>query len=115
MSRWSAFWSRTSSRRATPAESHAAGPITADDVAGVRFSKPPLGQRGYSEEEVDDFLDLVAAGLRGDPRAAGLTPSDIHNVAFPKPPIGMRGYDEDEVDAFLDACEAELGRRRRPQ
>jgi DivIVA domain-containing protein len=33
------------------------------DVHSVAFSKPPLGKRGYHEDEVDAFLDLVEAEL----------------------------------------------------
>src|SRR3982074_2185765 len=29
------------------------------DVHNVAFSKPPIGKRGYNEDEVDAFLDLV--------------------------------------------------------
>lgn len=38
-------------------------PLTPPDVAQVVFSKPPLGKRGYHEEEVDAFLDIVQAEL----------------------------------------------------
>ena len=38
-------------------------PLTPADVANVAFSKPPLGKRGYDEDEVDAFLDLVEAEL----------------------------------------------------
>jgi DivIVA domain-containing protein len=38
-------------------------PVTAADVRNVVFSKPPLGKRGYHEDEVDAFLDLVGAEL----------------------------------------------------
>jgi DivIVA domain-containing protein len=38
-------------------------PLTPADVANVAFSKPPLGKRGYDENEVDAFLDLVEAEL----------------------------------------------------
>jgi DivIVA domain-containing protein len=38
-------------------------PWTPADVANVAFSKPPPGKRGYNEDEVDAFLDLVEAGL----------------------------------------------------
>jgi DivIVA domain-containing protein len=38
-------------------------PLTPADVANVAFSKPPLGKRGYHEDEVDAFLDLVGAEL----------------------------------------------------
>jgi DivIVA domain-containing protein len=32
-------------------------------VHNVAFSKPPIGKRGYNEDEVDAFLDLVEAEL----------------------------------------------------
>lgn len=37
--------------------------VSARDVESVRFSKPPIGKRGYNEDEVDAFLDLVAPTL----------------------------------------------------
>ena len=33
--------------------------LTPADVHNVAFSKPPIGKRGYNEDEVDQFLDLV--------------------------------------------------------
>jgi DivIVA domain-containing protein len=38
-------------------------PVTAADVRNVTFSKPPIGKRGYHEDEVDAFLDVVGAEL----------------------------------------------------
>ncbi|MGH3776301.1 MAG: DivIVA-like cell division protein Wag31 [Pseudonocardiaceae bacterium] len=38
-------------------------PLTPADVHNVAFSKPPIGKRGYNEDEVDAFLDLVTAEL----------------------------------------------------
>ncbi|MDF0528467.1 DivIVA domain-containing protein [Tsukamurella sp. 8F] len=38
--------------------------LTPDDVRAVRFSKPPIGKRGYNETEVDAFLELVEATMR---------------------------------------------------
>jgi DivIVA domain-containing protein len=38
-------------------------PLMPADVANVVFSKPPMGKRGYCEDEVDAFLDLVEAEL----------------------------------------------------
>jgi len=73
----------------------------------VVFSKPPMGTRGYNEDEVDDFLDRVEAALQ-DPTRRTLTLEQVRTVAFSKPPIGKRGYNEDEVDAFLDRVEATL-------
>src|SRR6202008_763314 len=38
-------------------------PLTPADVHNVAFSKPPIGRRGYNEDEVDAFLDLVEGEL----------------------------------------------------
>ena len=38
-------------------------PLTPADVHNVAFSKPPIGKRGYNEDEVDAFLDPVEAEL----------------------------------------------------
>ena len=38
-------------------------PLTPADVHNVAFSKPPIGKRGYNEDEVDQFLDLVEDAL----------------------------------------------------
>src|SRR5947199_8621429 len=38
-------------------------PLTPADVHNVAFSKPPIGKRGYNEDEVDAFLDLLEAEL----------------------------------------------------
>ena len=37
--------------------------LTPADVHNVAFSKPPIGKRGYNEDEVDAFLDLIEAEL----------------------------------------------------
>ena len=37
--------------------------LTPADVHNVAFSKPPIGKRGYNEDEVDAFLDLVEQAL----------------------------------------------------
>jgi DivIVA domain-containing protein len=37
--------------------------LTPDDVRNVAFNKPPIGRRGYDEEEVDLFLDEVERTL----------------------------------------------------
>jgi DivIVA domain-containing protein len=39
-------------------------PLTPADVHNVAFSKPPISKRGYNEDEVDAFLDIVEAELR---------------------------------------------------
>ena len=38
-------------------------PLTPADIHNVAFKKPPLGKRGYDEEEVDAFLDEVEQQL----------------------------------------------------
>src|SRR5271155_1304997 len=86
------------------AEARAARWLTAEQVHDMKFAKPPFGQRGYNENEVDAFLDLVEAALR-NPTQRTLSPEQVRNIAFAKPPIGKRGYNEDEVDRFLDLIE----------
>lgn len=38
--------------------------LTPQDIHHVAFSKPPMGKRGYNEDEVDQFLDDVEATVR---------------------------------------------------
>jgi DivIVA domain-containing protein len=38
-------------------------PLTPADVHNVAFKKPPIGKRGYDEDEVDAFLDDVEREL----------------------------------------------------
>ncbi|HWS37465.1 MAG TPA: DivIVA domain-containing protein [Actinoplanes sp.] len=38
-------------------------PLTPADIHNVAFKKPPIGKRGYDEEEVDAFLDEVESEL----------------------------------------------------
>ncbi|NEW37230.1 DivIVA domain-containing protein, partial [Nocardia cyriacigeorgica] len=63
--------------------------LSADDVRGIAFSRPPFGARGYREDEVDAFLDRVEATLRGADR---LTASEVRDIAFRRPRFGQRGY-----------------------
>ena len=80
--------------------------LTPDGVRDAMFGKPPIGKRGYNEDEVDEFLDLLESTLRGT--GAHVTGAQVRAVAFGRPPIGKRGYDMDEVDAFLDLAAAQL-------
>ena len=86
--------------------------LTPDDVHDVVFGKPPIGKRGYSEDEVDAFLDLLEATLRGK---AQLTGAQVRAVVFSTPPIGKRGYNMDEVDYFLDVAAAHLDGKPAPR
>lgn len=99
-----------------PAEVPGAFPpvrLTAEQVHDVAFSKPPLFKRGYSEAEVDAFLEAVEATLRDPTAARALSSADVHGVVFSKPPIGHRGYNEDEVNGFVELVKIEFARRGR--
>lgn len=90
--------------RPTPAGGDGSAPaalLTPDDVRETRFSLAPIGRRGYTEEEVDAFLDLVTATLAHD-GPGSLTVADVRTVQFTEARVGTRGYQRDEVDAFLD-------------
>jgi DivIVA domain-containing protein len=62
-------------------------PLTPADVHNVAFKKPPIGKRGYDEDEVDAFLDEVERELarliedNNELRAAG-------GGARPAAPVG---------------------------
>ncbi len=60
------------------------GRLTPEQVRNVAFSKPPVGKRGYHEDEVDAFLDLVEQQLRSQRGADPPSPQ----AAFPPPSIG---------------------------
>ncbi|WP_054814048.1 DivIVA domain-containing protein [Nocardia arizonensis] len=76
-------------------------PLTPEDVRRVRFSVAPTGRRGYDVDEVDAFLDLVAATLAHDGPGT-LTVTDVRSVRFTEARLSRRGYQTDEVEAFLD-------------
>lgn len=90
--------------RPVPAGGNGSGPATLlspDDVHRMQFTQAAVGRRGYDIEEVDAFLDLVAATLaHGAP--GSLTVTDVRAVRFTEARLGTRGYTRDEVDAFLD-------------
>ena len=85
--------------------------LTSKDVDEQKF---PRGLRGYAMDEVDDFLDLIAAELDRLDRA----PDDPGRVAQPlvsasdvldKEFTGaVRGYAMGQVDDFLDRAAATL-------
>jgi DivIVA domain-containing protein len=79
--------------------------LTPEDVRNVLFDKAPLGQRGYDEDEVDTFLDLVEQALAG---ARTMTPDEVAAARFGKGRFTRRGYDQPQVDAFLDRVRAAL-------
>src|SRR3954462_3369890 len=80
-------------------------PLTPADVHNVVFKKPPIGKRGYDEDEVDAFLDVVEAELArlieedNELRAASgrngaraeETPAPVPGPPPPAAPSGARG------------------------
>ena len=51
------------------------GCLTPEQVRNIAFSKPPIGKRGYNEDEVDAFLDRVEEQMNS------------RQGAFPPPPV----------------------------
>lgn len=51
----------TRTRRRPTETGHLVSPA---QIRNVAFGKPQRGTRGYSEDEVDDFLDKVEATIR---------------------------------------------------
>ncbi len=90
--------------RAVPAGVDVCGPaalLTPDDVHRMQFTQAVVDRRGYDIEEVDAFLDLVAATLAHS-GPGNLTITDVRAVRFTESRLGACGYARDEVDAFLD-------------
>jgi DivIVA domain-containing protein len=75
------------------------GRITADEVRVIRFSRPPVGKRGYREGDVDALVQRILDRLDG---TGTLTAQQVREARFNKPDLFKRGYAEDEVDEFLD-------------
>src|SRR3954447_12319369 len=93
-------------------------PLTPADVHNVVFKKPPIGKRGYDEDEVDAFLDVVeaelarlieenselraAAGGRGGPvpeRVEAPAPAPAPVVAAAPPPPVAQPREDDSARA----------------
>ncbi|MEU4448476.1 DivIVA domain-containing protein [Actinosynnema sp. NPDC050801] len=88
-------------RRHMPA--HPAPLLGAQDLRQVAFHRPPPGQPGYDENQVDTFLDRIEATLLG---RDDVTEQDVRRVRFrPARP----GYYAAEVDAFMDLVAETLG------
>ncbi|MGP4020857.1 DivIVA domain-containing protein [Saccharopolyspora sp. 5N708] len=84
--------------------------LTPEVIGNLVLSSSTPGESGYDEDEVDDFLDRVAATLRGDDT---LTSQDVQTVAFRELPESDGGYDQDEVDSLLDLIEEHLAANTR--
>ncbi len=86
-----------------------AAAMNSEDIYRVEFSKPRAGRRGYQADEVDEFLDVIAARLK---LRNHLTAREVHTIAFRRAPVD-HGYDTEEVDHFLNRVEALLGGNHR--
>ncbi|GAA3459849.1 DivIVA domain-containing protein [Saccharothrix longispora] len=88
-------------RQHTPA--HPAPLLGAQDLRQVAFHRPPPGQPGYDEAQVDAFLDRIEDTLLG---RDDVTEDDVRRARFrPARP----GYHAAEVDAFMDLVADTLG------
>ncbi len=88
-------------------------PVTADEVLTVQFTHIRKG--GYDTQEVDAFLDRVAATMESEEPLlpdGSMTADDVRNVEFSHMKRG--GYDTREVDTFLDRVVAVLGSSHPP-
>ena len=97
-------------------------PLTSDDVLNVKFQVSSF-KEGYTQAEVDEFLDEVTTTMRGLEERLGtgpgtttgshqrteilLTSQDVRNIRF-KTSKFREGYEQPAVDAFLDAVVATL-------
>ena len=87
--------------------------LTNHDVDNVKFTATQF-REGYSQSEVDSFLEKIAITLkvlqeRADSSGYApdsthvqvLTVDDVQNVRFAATRL-REGYEQDEVDSFLD-------------
>lgn len=85
--------------------------LTPEQVHNVAFSKPPPGKRGYNEDEVDAFLDLLCEQMKfqqgafSAPPQAWAPPSPIGPV-----PAKYAAGSQSRIRRILDAV-AILGRK----
>jgi DivIVA domain-containing protein len=89
--------------------------LTPADVHNVSFKKPNIGKRGYDEDEVDAFLDIVEVELtrlieennelsqRLAAYAAGGAPANGYQ-AYAEPPAQGVPDNTAEIQAYVDAA-----------
>jgi DivIVA domain-containing protein len=84
-------------------------PLTPAEVHNVAFKKPPIGKRGYDEEEVDAFLDIVEVELARLMEENNDLRARIGSGAGPAP-AGAGSSANGADPAELDAAREENGR-----
>src|SRR5213079_2518865 len=103
-------------------------PLTPAEVHNVAFKKPPIGKRGYDEEEVDAFLDEVereiarlieennelraAAERGGRPVSTGGDPRLAQENAELKAQLDRLNRDKSAAEQAARAMQAELEQAR---
>jgi DivIVA domain-containing protein len=89
--------------------------LTPADVHNVAFKKPPIGKRGYDEDEVDEFLDLVEtelARLIEENNDLKTQVDEMQRRPQAAGPVGQGGPDGRQADA---EAERRSGRRSAPE
>jgi len=82
--------------------------LTPQDIRSVQFPASRFGTRGYREEQVDDFLDLVAETLAARDRELARARAEINRVKDWRaghniPEQGVRTPTPDEVHLYSRA------------
>lgn len=89
--------------------------LTPADVHNVAFKKPPIGKRGYDEDEVDEFLDLVETELARLIEENNDLKTQVDELQRRPPaaaPVGQGGPDGRQAEA---EAERRSGRRSAPE
>lgn len=77
------------------------------DISSLRFTRTNF-RTGYNQQEVDQFVDLIAANLALPLAERTLGASHVTSVCFTSTTF-RAGYDVDEVDHVLDNLGIRLG------
>jgi DivIVA domain-containing protein len=100
-------------------------PLTPADVHNVAFKKPPIGKRGYDEDEVDAFLDEVERELARLIEENTDLKEQVERAQRSRPPVGATagtaagtaeadqdkarlGQENAELRQQLERCQGEL-------
>jgi DivIVA domain-containing protein len=86
-------------------------PLTPADVHNVAFKKPPIGKRGYDEEEVDAFLDEVERELARLIEENNELRAQVERGGRGGAPVGPGG--DPRLAAELNELKAQLDRAQR--
>ena len=86
--------------------------LTPADVHNVAFKKPSIGKRGYDEDEVDAFLDLVEAELsrlieENNELTQRLASAQAGGFAAAAPAEQPEAHEPEAVQQYLDQAPAE--------